>query len=58
MKLDIPDEYLPLIPVALDHYYAFTRAVQRDNIAYKEAADFFRAHQPKEPGEKPRRARK
>ncbi len=58
MKIEIPDEYLSLLPVALDHYYAFTRAVQRDNSAYKEAADFFRAKLPKEQDQKPRPARK
>ena len=31
MKLDIPDEYLPLIVTALEHYNAHTRAVQGED---------------------------
>jgi hypothetical protein len=30
MTVNIPDEYLPLIVTALEHYAAFTRAVQRE----------------------------
>ena len=33
MKLDIPDEYLPLIVTALENYAAYTRAVQREDAA-------------------------
>jgi hypothetical protein len=43
MKLDIPDEYLPLIATALEHYAAYTRAVQREDARYQEAADWFQA---------------
>lgn len=33
----MPDEYLPLIVTALEHYSAYARAVR-----YEEAADFFK----------------
>jgi hypothetical protein len=49
MKIDIPDEFAPMIVTALDHYYAFTRATQRDDSRYKEAAEFFRSKIPKDP---------
>ena len=41
MKLELP-------VTALDHYYAFTKAVQRDDSRYQEAAEWFRARLPKE----------
>ena len=31
MKLDIPDEYVPLVVTALEHYHAYTRAIQRED---------------------------
>jgi hypothetical protein len=34
MKLDIPDEYLPLIVNALEHYHAYTRAAQPQLCLY------------------------
>jgi len=34
MKLDLPDEYVPLVVTALEHYHAYTRAIQR---AYQAA---------------------
>ena len=46
MKIDIPDEYVPLIVTALEHYHAYTRAAQRENSRYQEAADFFKRKQP------------
>ena len=58
MKLDVPDEYAPLIVTALEHYYAFTKAVQRDDSRYQEAADWFRAKLPKEEAEPKSRRRK
>ena len=42
MKLDLPDEHLPLVICALEHYYAYTRAVQRDDSRYQQAAEYFR----------------
>ena len=42
MKLDIPDEYLPVIVMALEHYAAYTRAAQREDPRYQEAADWFK----------------
>ena len=39
--MNIPDEYLPLIVKGLEHYYAYTRAVQRDDSRYQKAADWF-----------------
>ena len=47
MKLDMPDEYLPLVVTALEHYYAYTKAVQRDDSSYQEAADWFKRKLPK-----------
>jgi hypothetical protein len=35
MKLDIPDEYGPLIVTALEHYSAYTRAVQCEDARYR-----------------------
>ncbi len=43
MKMNIPDEYVPLIVKGLEHYYAYTRAVQRDDSRYKKAADWFQS---------------
>ncbi len=34
MNLNIPDEYVPLILKGLEHYYAYTRAVNRDDSRY------------------------
>jgi hypothetical protein len=42
MKLDVPEEYLPLIVTALEHYSAYARAVQREDARYQEAADWFK----------------
>jgi hypothetical protein len=42
MKLDVPDDYVPLLITALEQYYAYTRAVQRDDTRYQQAADWFR----------------
>jgi len=42
MKLDIPDEYVPLVVTALEHYQAYTRAIQREDARYLEAADLFK----------------
>src|SRR3984893_6455743 len=50
--LDMPDEYLPRIVTALEHYSAYARAVQREDARYQEAADWFKPKQsstPKEP---------
>jgi hypothetical protein len=41
MKMNIPDEYMPLIVKGLEHYYAYTRAVCRDDSRYQKAADWF-----------------
>lgn len=43
MKMNIPDEYVPLIVKGLEHYYAYTRAVQRDDSRYRKAADWFQS---------------
>jgi hypothetical protein len=43
MKLDIPDEYVPLIVTALEHYAAYSRAAHRKDARYQEAADWFKA---------------
>jgi hypothetical protein len=55
MKLDIPDEYLPLIVNALEHYHAYTRATQREDARDQRAAEWFkRKHTPS--SEEPERA--
>jgi hypothetical protein len=45
MKLDIPDEYVPLIVTALEHCY-YTRAAQHEDPPYQEAVDWFKRKQP------------
>ena len=42
MKLDIPDEYLPLIVNAPEHYHAYTRAAQLEDARYQQAAEWFK----------------
>jgi hypothetical protein len=42
MKLNVPDDYVPLLITALEHHYAYTKAVQRDDSRYQLAADWFR----------------
>jgi hypothetical protein len=42
MKLDVPDDYVPLLITALEHHYAYTKAVQREDTRYQQAADWFR----------------
>jgi len=37
MKLDVPNDYVPLLIT----HYAYTRAVQRDDARYQQAADWF-----------------
>jgi hypothetical protein len=41
MRLDLPDDYVPLLITALEHHYAYTRAVQREDVRYQQAADWF-----------------
>ena len=41
MKLEIPDDYVPLLITALEQYYAYTRAVKREDTRYQQAADWF-----------------
>ena len=38
MKLDVPDDCVPLLITALEHHYAYTRAVQREDTRYQQAA--------------------
>src|SRR5258708_509519 len=42
MKHDVPDDYVPLLITALEHHYAYTQAVQRDDARYQQAADWFK----------------
>jgi hypothetical protein len=42
MKLDVPDDYVPLLITALEHHYAYTRAVLREDARYQHAADWFK----------------
>ena len=57
MKLDIPDEYLPLIINALEHYHAYTPATQREDTRYQQAAEWFKRKRPAE-SEEPERKRR
>src|ERR1700676_1627692 len=36
MKLEIPDDYVPLLITALEQYYAYTRAVKREDTRYQQ----------------------
>jgi hypothetical protein len=36
VKLDVPDEYVPLIINALEHFYALTRARQQDVVSHQK----------------------
>jgi 5'-3' exonuclease len=38
MKLDVPDDYFPLLITALEHHYAYTKAVRREDTRYEQAA--------------------
>jgi hypothetical protein len=42
MKLDVPDDYVALLITALEHHYAYTRAVLRDDVRYQQVADWFK----------------
>ena len=39
MKTDLSEEELKLIVEALEHYYAYTPAAQRDDSRYQELAN-------------------
>ena len=52
MKLDVPDDYVPLLITALEHHYAYTKAVRREDTRYQQAADWFH-RQPTPISEKP-----
>jgi hypothetical protein len=50
VKIDAPDRFIQLAIKALDHYYEYTRAVQREDTEYREAADYFREIERMGPG--------
>jgi len=52
MKLDVPDDYVALLITALEHHYAYTRAVLRDDVRYQRVAEWFK-RQPTPLPEKP-----
>ena len=54
MKLDVPDDYVPLLITALEHHYAYTKAVLREDTRYRQAADWFH-RQPAQIADKPAR---
>jgi hypothetical protein len=56
VKIDLPDEYVPLVIESLEHFYAFTRAKQNEDRRYQEAADWFKRKRPVE--EEPEPAKK
>jgi len=57
VKIDLPEEYVPLVVNALEHYYALTRARQQDDVRYQQAADWFKRKRPgtEEPVRPPKR---
>jgi hypothetical protein len=57
MKLDIPDDCVPLLITALEQYYAHTKAVRREDSRHQQAADVFH-RQPTPVSEKPVRMMK
>ena len=46
VKLDFPDDYLPLVIRALEHYAAYARATQRDATPYQQAVNLFKRKGP------------
>jgi hypothetical protein len=42
MRLDVPDDYIPLLITALEHHYVYTTAVQRDDARYQQVAAWFK----------------
>jgi hypothetical protein len=46
VKIDLPDDYVPLVVNALEHYYALTKARQQDDVRYQEIADWFKRKRP------------
>jgi hypothetical protein len=62
MKLDVPDDHVPLLITALEHHYAYTRAVKRDDTRYQQAAEWLLrqrapvAKKPERPAKRTRRA--
>jgi hypothetical protein len=50
VKIDLPDEYIPLVVTALDHYFAYTVAARREDAKYRAASDFFRQVERRGPG--------
>lgn len=55
VKIDLPEEYIPLVIDALEHYYAYTRAKQHEDVRYQDAANWFKR---KRPGVEPETAAK
>ena len=49
MRLELPEEYLPLLVRALEHYHAYTVATQREDRRYLQAADLVKASERKPP---------
>jgi len=49
MKLDLPDEYPPLLVRALEQYHAYTVATQREDRRYLQAAELIKAGERKPP---------
>jgi hypothetical protein len=47
MKVELSEEELQLVYRALDHYYAYTHATQRDDARYKALAERFSAPEKK-----------
>jgi hypothetical protein len=61
MKIDVPDDYVPLIVRSLEHYHAYTKAKQAEDHRYQDAADFFKkksvaSEESAEPTKRKRRA--
>jgi hypothetical protein len=46
MKLDFPDDYVPLLIRALEHYSAYLQATQRHDSRYQEMAELLKRKGP------------
>jgi hypothetical protein len=49
MKIDLDADDVRRIVEALEHYYAYTRAIQREDSGYKDLADKLKRGESKSP---------
>jgi hypothetical protein len=46
VKIDLPDEYVPLLIRALEHFNAYLQATSRHDSRYQEIADLIKRKGP------------